>query len=187
MVLARYAGRVATGAQCDGETREIMEIFTREVGDRTFELAELQYGKPGTVEVREITYGRSTSLTRDIDLPYASDLTDEVLLAMADPRRLALAAVMQQYLIVSGPDYQYEDDYELLYSTTPVGRYVCVSGDETYHWIHVVETVEAGLRSLASDVEDQMRSEYPSHPDELRDLDTGESLAFRIRVVAELV
>ncbi len=162
------------------------EITTRLVGERTFELAELPYGKPGTVEVRETTGGRSMPLTRDIDLPYGTDLTDEVLLAMAEPRRVGLAAIMQQYKIVSGPDYQYEDDYELLYSPTPVGRYVVVSGDETYYWIHVVDTLDAAASSVAGDIQDQMGNEYPHHPIEIRDLDTGRSIPFRYEVIVTL-
>jgi len=160
------------------------KTITREVSGRTFELTTTW--RNDGVEVRETTGGKSMPLTRDIDLPPQEELTDEILLAMAEPRRVGLAAIMQQYKIVSGPDYQYEDDYELLYSTEPVGRYVVVSGDETYHWIHVVDSREAAAASVASDIEDQMGNEYPHHPVEIRDLDTGHSIPFKYAVVVEL-
>jgi hypothetical protein len=156
----------------------------REVDGRTFELT--QYARFPGYEVRETTGGMSMPLTRDIDLPPLEVLTDEVLLAMTEPRRVRLAATMQQYRIVSGPDYQYEDDYELLYSTEPVGRYVVVSGDETYHWIHVVDSREAAAASVRDDIEDQFSNEYPHHPIEIRDLDTGQPIPFKYSVVVEL-
>jgi hypothetical protein len=159
-------------------------IEVREVDGRTFELvgSPLGYG----FEVRETTGGRSIPLTRDVDLPEVDELTDEVLLAMAQPRRIGLAAIMQQYKIVSGPDYQYEGDYELLYSTTPVGRYVVVSGDETYYWIYVAETREDAADAVRGDIEDQQGNAYPHHPIEIRDLDTGHSIPFTYEVVVTL-
>jgi hypothetical protein len=190
MVAAGFARPLATGARCVRRERdEIMskDIRIREVNGRTFELAEEPYGKPGTVVVRETTGGKSKPLTRDIDLPYEDLLTDEVLLAMAEPRRIGLAAIMQQYKIVSGPDYQYEEHYELLYSTEPVGRYVQVSGDETYHWITVCETREEAAEAVRADILDQEGNEYPHHPIEIRDLDTGRSIPFAIKVQVELV
>ena len=161
-----------------------MDTFTREVDGRTFELVETCHGN--NFEVFETTGGKRIELTRDVDLPDIETLTDEVLLAMAEPRRVGLAAMMQQYKIVSGPDYQYDEDYELLYSTEPVGRYVVVSGDETYRWIHVVDSREAAAASVASDIEDQFGNEYPHHPVEIRDLDTGHSIPFKYAVVVEL-
>jgi hypothetical protein len=162
--------------------------ITRQADGRMFELVGPTYGKPGTVEVYETTTGKPVPLTRDVDLPYADDLSDEVLLALAEPRRIGLATIMAQYGIVSGPDYQYDDEhyYELLYSTAPVGRYVVVSGDETHHWIDVVDTREDAAKSVAGDIEDQMGNEYPHHPIEIRDLDTGRSIPFKYEVVVEL-
>jgi hypothetical protein len=158
--------------------------ITREVEGRTFELAEDECCEG--VEVRETTGGKSVPRTRDIDLPPIEVLTDEVLLAMAEPRGVGLAAMMQQYKIVSGPDYQYEENYELLYSTEPVGRYVVVSGDETYRWLKVCETREAAAEAVRDDILDQFNNEYPRHPIEARDLDTGHSIPFRYDVVVEL-
>ncbi len=159
--------------------------ITRLVGERTFELTPVG-SRPSGYEVHETTGGKRVELTRDIDLPKEDVLTDEVLLAMAEPRRVGLAAIMQQYRIVENIDYQYEADYKLLYSTEPVGRYVLVSGDETYNWINVVDSREAAAASVASDIEDQIGTEYPHHPIEIRDLDTGHSIPFRYEVVVEL-
>jgi hypothetical protein len=161
------------------------ELIVRKVGDRTFELVQT-WRKDG-YEVTETTGGKRMPLTRDIDLPDDEVLSDEVLLAMTEPRRIGLAAIMQQYKIVSGPDYQYEDDYKLLYSTTPVGRYVQVSGDETYHWITVCETREQAAAVVSADILDQEGNEYPRHPEEIRDLDTDRSIGWRMTVTVELV
>lgn len=171
------------------------KIITHEVDGRTFELE--QHWSLSGWNVFETTGGRQVPLTRGIDLPDDELLFDtddegedlprgELLLALAEPRRIGLAAVMQQYKIVTGPDYQYEADYELLYSTTPVGRYVVVSGDETYHWIHVVDSREAAADSVAADILDQQGNEYPHHPVEIRDLDTGRSIPFKYEVVVTL-
>lgn len=161
--------------------------ITRKVGERTFELTLAPvWRNDGFYEVHETTSGKRIKLTRDIDLPEEDILTDEVLLAMAEPRRVGLAAIMQRYNIVAGQDYQYEDDYELLYSTTPVGRYVVVTGDETYYWIHVVDSREDAAESVRGAILDQRGNEYPHHPIEIRDLDTGRSIPFEHQVVVEL-
>jgi hypothetical protein len=157
-----------------GRGVDMTDIFIREVDGRTF-------------EVFETTGGKQVRLTRNVDLPDIETLTDEVLLALSEPRRIGLAAVMASYRIMSGPDYQYEDDYELLYSTEPVGRYVVVSGDETYYWIHVVDSREDAAESVASDIEGQRDTEYPHHPVEIRDLDTGRSIPFRVKIAVELL
>jgi hypothetical protein len=187
MVVAGVTRPLATGARCDGEMRiEIMseDIRIREVDGRTFELKTTWRGSG--FEVRETTGGKSMPLTREVDLPDEDLLTDEVLLAMTEPRRVGLAAMMQQYNIVSGPDYQYEETYELLYSTTPVGRYVQVAGDETYHWLSVCETREEAAEAVRYNIVGQYGDEYPHHPVEIRDLDTGRSIGFKYEVVVEL-
>lgn len=166
------------------------ENEVRKVAGRTFELEETnrRYGGWGDdyVDVYEVTSdGQRRGLTDRIDPVELEILTDEVLLALTEPRRVGLMGLMGDNQIVAGPDYQYEDVYDLLYSTAPVGRYVAVSGDETYHWIHVVETIEQGLESFEADIADQVGNEYPHHPEELRDLDTGKSIGFLVKVTVE--
>jgi len=175
--------------------------IVREVAGRTF---ELEPHWRGGCRVAETTGGARVPLTRDIDLPDEDQLTDEVLLALAEPRRLRLANVMAAHKIVSGPrrlrlanvmaahkivsgpDYPREDDYELLYSATPVGRYVVVSGDETYRWIHVVDTREDAAASVQFDIMDQRGNEYPRHPIVIIDLETGRDVEFKYDVVVTL-
>lgn len=161
-----------------------MDTFTREVEGRTFELVETRHGN--NFRVFETTGGKRIELTRDIDLPDIETLTDEVLLALAEPRRIALAAVMARYGIVRGADYQYEDDYKLLYSTEPVGRYVQVSGDGPFHWIYVCDTREDAADAVAADILDQAGNDYPRRPIDICDLDTGRSLGWRTEVVVTL-
>jgi hypothetical protein len=65
------------------------DMFIREVDGRTFELVESPYGY--TFDVFETTGGKQVRLTRDVDLPDIETLTDEVLLALTEPRRIGLA------------------------------------------------------------------------------------------------
>lgn len=158
------------------------DIETRQIGERTFEIVSSW----SAFCIAETTGGEEVVLVDGIDEPPAEVLTDEVLLALTEPRRRGLAALMASHRIVSGPDYQYDEDYELLYSTEPVGRYVVVTGDETYRWLDVVDTREDAAESVRGAIVDQVGNEYPHHPLEIRDLDTGRSVGFKYQVVVEL-
>jgi hypothetical protein len=158
------------------------DIETRQIDDRTFEIVSSW----SAFCIAETTGGKEVVLVDGIDEPPAEVLTDEVLLALTEPRRQGLAALMASHRIVSGPDYQYDEDYELLYSTGPVGRYVVVTGDETYRWLDVVDTREDAAESVRGAIVDQAGNEYPHHPLEIRDLDTGQSVGFKYQVVVEL-
>jgi hypothetical protein len=158
------------------------DIIIREVGGHTFELKPHYTG----YGVFLVDGGSKVELTEGVDLPDLDLLTDEVLLALTEPRRRALIAVMAGYRIVSGVDYRYEEDYELLYSTTPVGRYVVVSGDEKYHWIWVADTREEAADGVRGEILDQRHNEYPHHPEEILDLDTGRAIRWKAIVSVEL-
>lgn len=165
------------------------EIITRQIGERTFELAPStrRYASRGVmVDVAETTGGRRRELTYGIDPAPVGALTDEVLLALAEPRRQDLVAVMRNFRIVAGCDYQYENTYGLLFSTEPVGPYVVISGDETYHWITDEPDLESARRAVAEIVEDQVSNQYPRYPEEIRELDTGRSIPFRYELVVTL-
>lgn len=158
----------------------------REVAGRTFVLVKSYEHDENGCHVKETTGGGGEYLTARIDLPQEEALTDEVLLALTEPRRRALGKLMEQYGITAGPDYQHEDAYELLYSTEPVGRYAQVSGDETYRWVFVCETREEAAEAVACDILGQPGDEYPRHPIEVRDLDTGRSIGWESQLVVTL-
>jgi hypothetical protein len=115
------------------------------------------------LEIRESTRGW---IRQGFDI---IDVTgpDEVLLTVADPwtpeppttlelisflseRKQRLIALMAEYKIVAGVDYPYEAIYRVVQGSEPVGRWVAIHGDETYHQVHVTETVQAALDHLAA-------------------------------------
>lgn len=158
---------------------------------RTFVLRPTQrswyHGEYGTeVDIVETTSGANRVLTDGIDPVRLEDLTGEVLAAFLTVRKQHLVTVMRTYKIIAGNDYQREDDYLLLYSARPCGRYVAVSGDETYHWIDVTDTLDAALDSLAGEVADQVGNEYPHNPVSVWDLDTGQEYGVRVNAVVTL-
>lgn len=161
------------------------EVIERQVGKRTFQLTQ-GMSNSGEVQVYETTGDEITILTGVIDLPKLSSLTDEVLVSLASTRKQSLVRLMGEYNILSGVDYDHEDLYEILYSASPVGRFAAVTGDQTYHFLEIFETIPAALGSLASDVNDQANVQYPRYPIEIRDLDTGFTHGVRIQATVVL-
>lgn len=165
--------------------------ITVEHDGRTFSLRRTgrswyrsEYG--AEVDIVETTGGASRLLTDGVDPVRLEELTDEVLASFLTTRKQNLVTVMRTYKIVAGDDYQYEDDYLLLYSAQPCGRFVAVSGDETYHWIDVTDTLDAALDSLACDLAEQVGNEYPHRPVSVWDLDTGKEYSVHVNAVVTL-
>lgn len=161
-----------------------LAVTTCRVGDRTFDLLQVERNFD-EVNVYETTSGQSVWLTKGVDLVTPERLSNEVLLSLATPRRQALVGLMSEYDIRADVDYDHEDATALLYSTDPVGRFVAVTGDESYDWIEVFDSIQEGLDYFAGEVDRQVGTEYPRHPRELRDLDTGK--AHRVRVISTVV
>jgi hypothetical protein len=194
MVAAGCARLLATGAWCDGESEMVMsdEVQVREIAGRRFELHPTTRGYYGgrhgvEVDIVEVGGSKWVALTEGVDPAPLEFLSDALILELAEPRRQALVQVMRTYGIVANCDYQREDDYELLYSTTPIGPYVVISGDETYHWISVAADEDAVREIIAEEHVGQYGDEYPRHPRDIVELDTDRSIGFKLKVEVELI
>lgn len=105
--------------------------------------------------------------------PFSREPTRAELTSFLSVRKQRLVALMASHNIVPGNDYQYEDDYELLESERPAGRWVAVYGDETYHQLYVTDDLQAALDQLGSIIYE----EYCNVPEGVYDLDEDRMLA----------
>lgn len=119
----------------------------------------------------------------DID-PAEEEPTAEVLAAFQEKRRERLAMLMARFNIKSGMDYQYEEEYEQLYSTTPIERWLAVTGDETYNQFSLSNDLDHALSVLGTT---HLNGEYNNVPYALWDLEAGKQVEFRIEASAVLL
>lgn len=147
-------------------------VATRSIGGRTLQVLDV-----GDHLYRLTENG--TILHPGID-PWATDSppTARQIRAFLRPRKQAFAALMDQYAIRANDDYQYEDAYDAVYSTPPLGRWVAVLGDETYFRIVNTRCSTAACDALA----EAIGQEYLGLPIAVVDLDTHTSFAFRVAV-----
>lgn len=82
--------------------------------------------------------------------PFGSAPTLEQVTSYLTPRKRRLEELMVSRKILSNPDYQYEDVYEVLHGSLDAPQFVGIMHDETYSFFHLADTFQAACWAMAS-------------------------------------
>lgn len=101
----------------------------------------------------DIFDGETLLTTADPWMTFDGGPSPEQVRRYLQPRRQELQRLMTKYKIVDGPDYDYVDEYELLYGDdAECPRWVAVTKDETYHFFNITDDFRSACESLASSI-----------------------------------